>query len=305
MSASLSTKTRKQYESALNQWISYCQIQNIDPLLDSVPTVISFLTKKFNEGLSYSSLNTIRSAISLVLGPHIGTDDRLSRFFRGIFKLRPKNPKYEIVWDPSIVLNYLSKLFPNETLSLELISKKLVTLLALTTGHRIQTLSLINIDNISYNEDNINIKIPDMIKTSAPGRSQPNLILPFFKENLSICPANTLLYYLDVTKNIRQDCKSLIITIRKPYHAATTATISRWIKQTLTNSGIDTSKFTSHSTRHASTSKASEAGINIEVIRKAAGWTTNSSTFARFYKRPIVSDPNAFAQAVCSMEGES
>lgn len=69
----------------------------------------------------------------------------------------------------------------------------------------------------------------------------------------------------------------------------------------LTNSGIDTSKFTSHSTRHASTSKASEKGINIEVIRKAAGWTANSSTFARFYKRPIVNNPNAFAKAVCSI----
>lgn len=192
--------------------------------------VISFLTSKFEEGLSYSSLNTTRSAISLILGPHIGTDDRVTRFFKGIFKLRPKKPKYEEVWDPSIVLDYLSNLFPNETLSLQMLTKKLVTILALVAAHRIQTLSLIHIDNIVINDDNISIKIPEIIKTSAPGRSQPNLILPIFKQNISICPATTLKYYLEITREMRQNCKSLIITLRKPYHAASTTTISRWIK---------------------------------------------------------------------------
>lgn len=273
----------------------------MDPLSGSIPMVISFLTSKFEDGLSYSTLNSIRSAISFVIGPHVGTDGRVLRFFKGIYKLRPKKPKFDEVWDPNIVLNYLSSLFPNETLSLELLTKKMVTLLALVTAHRVQTLSLISIENISINEDNINIKILKNIKTSGPGRFQPNLILPYFKDNINICPATTLLCYLNNTKAKRQDCKTLILTLRKPHHAASTASISRWIKQALFDSGLDVSKFTAHSTRHASTSKAFEGGINIEVIRKAAGWTTNSSTFARFYRRPVVCDPNAFAQAVCSI----
>lgn len=272
------------------------------PLSDSVPMVITFLTSKFEQGLSYSSLNTMRSAISLILGSHLGTDERVARFFRGIYKLRPKKPKYDIIWDPNIVLRYLSNLSPNQDLSLELLTKKLVTLLALVTAHRIQTLSLISIENITINEANIDIKIPEMIKTSGPNKLQPNLILPFFKDNVDICPARTLLCYLDSTKIIRHNCSTLIITLRKPYHAASTASIGRWIKQVLNDSGLDTAKFTAHSTRHASTSKASEGGINIEVIRKAAGWTQRSSTFARFYNRPIVSNPNAFAEAVCSTE---
>uniref|UniRef100_A0A2H1W6Z8 SFRICE_006226 n=1 Tax=Spodoptera frugiperda TaxID=7108 RepID=A0A2H1W6Z8_SPOFR len=210
------------------------------------------------DGLSYSSLNTFRSAISLILGPHVGSDERMTGFFRGIFKLRPKKPKYDERWDPSVVLKYLSNLHSNNTLSLELLTKKLVTLLALVTAHRIQTLSLINIDNIDINEDNINIKTPELIKTSAPNRPQPYLIIPFFRENKYICPGTTLLDYLDVTKNIKKECKSLIITLRKPCHAASTSTISRWIKQILCNSGVDINKFTLHSTRHASTSKASE-----------------------------------------------
>lgn len=94
------------------------------------------------------------------------------------------------MWDPSVVLKYLlSNLHSNNTLSLELLTKKLVTLLA-----------LINIDNIDKNEDNINIKIPELIKTSAPNRPQPYLIIPFFRENKYICSGTTLLEYLDVTK---------------------------------------------------------------------------------------------------------
>ncbi|XP_037301262.1 uncharacterized protein LOC115454479 isoform X1 [Manduca sexta] len=301
MLASLSLKTTKQYESALKQWILFCKSQGVDPLSYSVQTVIAFLTSKFHEGLSYSTLNTMRSAISLILGPQLGTDERMTRFFKGIFKLRPKKPKYEVVWDPSIVLDYLSSLYPNESLGLELITKKLVTLMALVTAHRIQTLSLICIDNITINDNNVTIKITELIKTSAPGRPQPNLILPFFKENCSICPATTLLCYLNYTAKLRQDCKKLIITTKKPFHAASTTSISRWIRQILSSSGIDTAKFTAYSTRHASTSKASEGGINIEVIRKAAGWSQRSLTFARFYKMPIVGDPNAFANSVCSI----
>ncbi|RVE41599.1 hypothetical protein evm_013747 [Chilo suppressalis] len=299
--ASLSKKTSRQYEHSLSQWIIFCKNDNVDPLSSTVPTVISFLTQKFNEGLSYSSLNSMRSAISLILGSQLGSDERITRFFRGIYKLRPKTPRYEDIWDPDIVLNYLSDLFPNDSLSLSILSKKFVTLLALVTAHRVQTISLICITDISINDDYINIRIPATIKTTAPSRLQPKLVLPFFRENANICPATILLDYLNKTENIRQGCKQLILTIKKPHHAASATTISRWIKETLSDSGIDVNKYATHSTRHASTSKASEGGVNIEVIRKVAGWTANSSTFARFYKRPIIGRPNVFAEAVCTL----
>lgn len=300
MIASLATKTKKQYDSALNHWIKFCADQGVDPLAGSVPTVISFLTLKFKEGLSYSSLNSYRSALSLIIGPHLGNNEQIKRFFKGVFKLRPKKPRYEEVWDANIVLNYLNTLFPNDTIGLELITKKTVTLLALVTAHRVQTLSLILTENISVNNDNISIKIPDFIKTTGPHRLQPNLIIPFFKDNPNICPATTLLSYLDITRDIRGTCKRLFITFKKPYHTACSTTLSRWIKSSLSEGGIDVGIFSAHSTRHAATSKASDGGLSIEVIRKAAGWSEGSSCFARFYKRPIISNTNAFAQAVCS-----
>lgn len=49
----------------------------------------------------------MRLAVALLHGPEIGEDARLKRFFKGIFRLRPPRPKYDITWDPEIVLSHL------------------------------------------------------------------------------------------------------------------------------------------------------------------------------------------------------
>ncbi len=69
-----------------------------------------------------------------------------------------------------------------------------------------------------------------------------------------------------------------------PHKEICTATISRWLKQSLTEVGVDVSEFKAHSFRAASTSAAVNKGIPINLILQTAGWT-NSTTFARFYNR--------------------
>ena len=44
--------------------------------------------------------------------------------------------------------------------------------------------------------------------------------------------------------------------------------------------------FTGYSVKHATTSKAYSKGVSIERIKKAAGWTEKSKTFAKYYKKP-------------------
>lgn len=45
----------------------------------------------------------MRSALSLIIGNHIGKDDYINRFFKGIFRLRPPMLKYNATWDTSVV----------------------------------------------------------------------------------------------------------------------------------------------------------------------------------------------------------
>ena len=65
------------------------------------------------------------------------------------------------------------------------------------------------------------------------------------------------------------------------------STISDWLKNVLTSSGINVSLFTSLSTRSATTSKVIASGLSmIEVIEQ--GTWSNMSTWQRFYQKDII-----------------
>lgn len=151
----------------------------------------------------------------------------------GVEKLRPNRPKYDSIWDPKIVLDYISRWGANKEMTLEKLSLKLVTLLALITGQRMQTLQLIDIKNIIRIEDGIEIKIPDRIKTSRLNKSQRTLIVPTYRENLKLCVVSALEAYMVKTKDLRGSEKKLFISFKKPFKAVSSQTLSRWIKNTL------------------------------------------------------------------------
>lgn len=299
---SLSQSTQQQYNTTYKLWFTFCKNNNVDFFKASISELLKFLTTQFHNGASYATLNTFRSALSLILGKEKGTNECVCRFLKGVFRARPNLPKYQNSWNPSVVLDHLSNQYPNESLSLEVITKKLVTLLALSTGQRVQTLALIKFNNISVGETTIIITLDELIKTSAPHRANQNLVIPFFNEKPYICPAKALSYYMNKTREMRNQPATdrLILTTKKPIHNATAQSISRWIKQVIKDSGIDVGVYTSHSTRHASTSAARRAGVSVDVIKRAAGWTGSSLCFAKFYNLPLDNSDQdgSFARAV-------
>lgn len=305
MIASLSENSIKQYDVAIRRWVIFCKKHKIEFYEASTPMVIYFLTELFQSGLQYGSLNSHRSALSLILGSRVGSDDRVNRLFKGFYRLRPPVPKYNITWDPSVVLDFLSKWYPNPNLSLEQLTKKVVTLLMLVTAHRVQTIGKINLKNIVINNQHILIKIYELIKTSRPGSTQPCLKIPFYKDRPEICPAEALLAYITMTKPLRNDENSLFVSFKRPHKPVSKDTISRWIKNTLSVSGVDTTIFSAHSTRHAATSAAHRAGINIATIRNTAGWSGNSKVFAKYYHREIQCDQSdQFALSILNIEND-
>lgn len=91
------------------------------------------------------------------------------------------------------MINYVRTL-DNNTISLELLTQKLASLIALATGQRIQTLRcLIEINNILVRDDKIEIKISQRIKTSCINKSQPFLVTPFLNSDTNVCVAKKLL----------------------------------------------------------------------------------------------------------------
>lgn len=101
------------------------------------------MVEKFNEGASYSSLNTCRSAVSFLCGDFIRQSPLICRLLKGVFKLRPPKPKYDRIYNLDPVLKNLENLYPLGNLNLKQLTIKLLMILTLITAHRKQTLSLI------------------------------------------------------------------------------------------------------------------------------------------------------------------
>lgn len=302
MLSSISQSTLSQYSVSYKLWWQFCIDNNLNTYEAPISSVITFLVDLFNKGASYGTINSHKSALSLLLGNNIGSDFIIKRLMKGVYKQKPSSPKYTTTWDPKVVLDCISEWYPNTNLSLNKLTKKTVILLALCTSHRVQTFSLININSINKSPSGIKILITDIIKTSAANREQPVLYLPYFVENPSICPARTLEDYLQATAELRPETvDNLLLTTKKPFKKVSSQSISRWIKQTLAECGIDVTTFSAHSTRHASTSAAASAGVCVDTIRKTAGWSTASLTFAKFYNRPVI-DEGAYARAVCNID---
>lgn len=301
---SLSNSTWNQYEIHYRNWQTYCIQKEEDPFTSSTSLVSDFISHYFKSGVGHSSVNTCRSALSLALngedGKPIGTASCVTRIVKGVSKIRPSAPKYQYTWDPSHVLDFLLKAKTLDQMSLCEITHNLVTLLALVTAHRVQTLSSIRVNNIRILEDKLEIFITDSIKTTGPNRLQPLLIIPKFESHPKWCCYAYMLEYLKRTECFRSGDSHLFLGLSRPHNPVGSQTISRWIKLTLANVGIDTMHFSSHSVRHAATSAAARNGLSIDDIRIRAGWSKTSETFAKFYNRPLI-EPENFAKSVCNI----
>lgn len=170
----------------------------------NVTNCLIFLTSLYNKGLSYSAINTCRSTLSSMLGEingvAIGQHKLVVNFMKGVSRLRPAAPRYSITWNPDAVLIYMRTLETNSC-SLKELSLKLVGLLALATGQRVQTIVSIQISNILWGNP-IQIILPNMLKTTSVSKSNPILVLPYFHE-LELCPATILVKYVERTKNLK------------------------------------------------------------------------------------------------------
>lgn len=302
MIASITESTLKQYSGCYKKYWQFCNSRKIDPLNYTLDAYIEFIIEEFHSGLSYSAVNSYRSALNLIFPLNTRDEAVVKRCLKGMYHTKPSTPKFSFTWNPEPVLKYLSKLFPLETLSLELLTLKLVGLIALTTAHRVQTISKITIDNILRNQEKIEIKITDRIKTSGPNRLQPLLVFPYFPSKPALCVASTIDFYTKTTLPNRGNHKNLILTHKKPIHPACPQTISRWIRTVLKNSGVNTNIFSSHSVRHASTSAALRSGVNVDTIKNTAGWSASSSTFFKFYNRPVGTPNDIFAREILNLD---
>ena len=143
INASLHKSTCQKYLYYQERWKEYCAEKNIVYESPTVEQFLSFCTELFNQGGSHSVLISAKSAVAHVLKmkyQHISQHPSVIKYFKGSFNLRPPLPKISFVWDVQIMFEYFRSLGDNRQISDKHLSQKLLILLLLLGGQRLNSI---------------------------------------------------------------------------------------------------------------------------------------------------------------------
>ena len=208
---------------------------------------MEFLTKLFQDGLQYRTINTYRSAISknhaLIDSVQVGKHPFIIKHMRAIFNKRVPMSKYQFSWNVDTVLPEISSWGTNDDLDIKFLSWKLTMLLALASAGRASELNSLNCKFMKQQGSFIHFELPIHTKTCRPGSDNRNLSFDSYKDDPNLCVVFCINHYINRTQSWREindkiDRSWLILSMVKPHYPITTSLVARWLKQTITQSGI-------------------------------------------------------------------
>ena len=284
--------TKNQYNKPVNSWFQYCSLNDL-PALNTTPTYfIEFLMTFYRQGLGYSAINKVRSALSSIVvnpaGIPIGKDHLVCRFLKGVFRARPSLPRYVYAWDVHTLFTYMRGLPPLPQLSLKQLTLSMTILLGLLSGSRCQTIHLFDLKHCRQTTTSFSFAIASVLKHTRPGTHQHPIVYTKYPMDPKLCVFEHLMEYLARTKPKRGVHTRLLLSYIKPHNPVTKDSVARWCSHIMQQAGIDTSIFAPHSTRSASTSAAFHQGCPLKTILDAGGWT-REETFSHFYNKQLLS----------------
>lgn len=260
------------------------------PILPTAQTLCQFLAKLDSKGRAYATISSHKSAIvtifDLISNGKLAGNQIVSRYVKGLFRLKPPKPRYSNTWDVDVVLDYLVALGPSNLLEIKQLTLKLTFLLAICCPRRVSELAALSLEYVQKDSSRWTFHLNYRNKTRKSGPAQVATYEVHQDEPL-LCPLRTLVEYINRTSSWRE--KDLFLLRSYASKAKVTgATVARWVKTVLSDAGV-ASTFGAHSTRGASTSKAYSSGVPLSVVMKAASWSDRSGTFNKFYFREPIS----------------
>ena len=99
----------------------------------------------------------------------VGKKSYVIRYMRGIFNIRPSQPRYTFTWDVNRVLEVLRKLSPVRSLSLKDLTLKLTMLIAITGAARTQPIHQLSVHSVKKLSSEFVFQYDGLIKQSRPG----------------------------------------------------------------------------------------------------------------------------------------
>ena len=146
----------------------------------------------------------------------------------------------------------------------------------------------IDIDNGKIDEEKLIILPNSSLKHTKPSQPLQAIAYDKFNGNPKLCVVECVKLYIEIRKElVPPEIKRFLVTYGRPHKAASDDTISRWIKNNISSTGIDIDVFKAHSTRSTSSSKAKQVGILYTKMLKTGSWR-GASTFSKHYDKHII-----------------
>ena len=191
----------------------------------------------------------------------------------------------------------------NDSLSIKQLRIKAITLLALTLMLRPSDIAP---NSVVYNDatgrcerqvftlENLDFQ-DDILKVTFFGikndlqRKGFEVTLP--RSNvLKLDPVRALQDYIDKTKSQRGGSGPVFLTLRPPYSAIDSSTVSRILEEAIALAGLSNAEFTAKSFRPTGATTAISNDINPEIVRKVGRWKNQEVFFSHYVHSVTPSD---------------
>tara|TARA_R110002050_G_scaffold135413_1_gene258052 strand:- start:225 stop:1226 length:1002 start_codon:yes stop_codon:yes gene_type:complete len=283
------------------QWkafVIWARENKVSPLSGNVSDPLNFLTERalslHEKGKQPQSAAPARSAINSVWRiyglPDLGSDEIVSRTFRGINRRFPQPRRYATTFFSGIILDHLKSLDSVRSLPFLEASRKTAAMIAIVTGGRPKDLEWIQTSSMTItSEGHVVFSCIPKNQHSAALKRRFFMKFPELKDWGPDSPAQVVRDFharanraSNLPPNmLNRDWFFLASNkSRDGYRKAHVDTIKRYLRQTLKAAGVNES-FTAHSFKHSLVSSLKLRGASRETVSRVC--RTSADTLLDFY----------------------
>ena len=132
--------------------------------------------------------STLGNFIHVPSVPVLANHPLIQKVVRGAYNTRPPAPRYVVIWDTAVLLQYLDSL-DNTCLDFKLLSCKTAILLTILSGQRVSIIHAFRLSQLQLTTDMANFNLgTTLLKHSRPGKSNPPIVFHRYPRGRRLCP---------------------------------------------------------------------------------------------------------------------
>ena len=162
--------------------------------------MVEFLSSLYADGGRFGVIATARSVLGNFIHvpgvPVLADHPLIQKVVKGACNTRPPTPRYVVIWDTDVLLQYLNSL-DNACLNFKLLSCKTAILLTILSGQRVSTIHAFRLSQLQLITDMAIFNLgTTLLKHFRPGRSTPPIMFHLYPHGRRLCPLQTIQDYV-------------------------------------------------------------------------------------------------------------